>query len=78
MQKQEAHPVWRQPLKASEDAGAWDLVIEPPARWAPLDFGELWAYRELLAFLVWRNIKIRYKQTVLGAAWARGLVEAYW
>jgi lipopolysaccharide transport system permease protein len=70
MQKQEAHPVWRQPLKTREGTDTWDLVINPPARWAPLDFGELWAYRELLAFLVWRNIKIRYKQTVLGAAWA--------
>jgi homopolymeric O-antigen transport system permease protein len=35
-----------------------------------LQFGELWAYRELLYFLVWRDIKVRYKQTALGAAWA--------
>ena len=35
-----------------------------------LHFGELWAYRELLYFLVWRDIKVRYKQTALGAAWA--------
>src|ERR1700733_514193 len=34
-----------------------------------LDFAELWAYRELLYFFVWRDIKVRYKQTVIGAAW---------
>lgn len=45
-------------------------VIEPRRGWARLDVGELWRYRELLYFLTWRDIKIRYKQTVLGAAWA--------
>src|SRR5499427_5878609 len=44
--------------------------IRPPQGWAPLNFRELWEYHELLYFLVWRDIKIRYKQTVLGAAWA--------
>jgi lipopolysaccharide transport system permease protein len=38
--------------------------------WRSLDLRDLWAYRELLYFLVWRDIKVRYKQTVLGAAWA--------
>ncbi len=38
--------------------------------WLALDMPELWAYRELLYFFVWRDIKIRYKQTVIGAAWA--------
>ena len=38
--------------------------------WLALDLGELWAYRELLYFFVWRDIKVRYKQTVIGAAWA--------
>lgn len=38
--------------------------------WAPLRLGELWKYRELLYFLVWRDVKVRYKQTILGAAWA--------
>ena len=37
---------------------------------APLRLGDLWAYRELLYFLVWRDVKVRYKQTALGAAWA--------
>jgi len=44
--------------------------IEATSAWVPLDFAELWEYRELLYFLVWRDIKVRYKQTVLGAAWA--------
>ena len=35
-----------------------------------MDVNELWRYRELLGFLVWRDVKVRYKQTVLGAAWA--------
>jgi lipopolysaccharide transport system permease protein len=44
--------------------------IEPSKGWVSLRLGELWEYRELLYFLTWRDIKIRYKQTVLGAAWA--------
>jgi lipopolysaccharide transport system permease protein len=46
------------------------LRITPPARWWVIPFGELWEYRELLYFFVWRDIKIRYKQTAIGAAWA--------
>lgn len=46
------------------------IVIEPPRGWAALDLQELWQYRELLFFLAWRDIKLRYKQTALGAAWA--------
>lgn len=45
-------------------------VIEPRAGWAPPRIGELWRFRELLFFFVWRDIKVRYKQTVLGASWA--------
>ncbi len=45
-------------------------VIEPRPGWRWIDFAELWRYRELLYFLTWRDIKVRYKQTVLGAAWA--------
>lgn len=45
-------------------------VIEPPKGWAALELGELWKFRELLFFLTWRDIKVRYKQTALGAAWA--------
>ena len=45
-------------------------VIEPTSGWVSLKLKELWDYRELLYFLTWRDIKVRYKQTVLGAAWA--------
>jgi homopolymeric O-antigen transport system permease protein len=45
-------------------------VIEPPRSWAGINWAEIWHYRELLYFLTWRDIKIRYRQTVLGAAWA--------
>jgi lipopolysaccharide transport system permease protein len=45
-------------------------VIEPSSGWAALKLHELWEYRELLYFLIWRSIKVRYKQTALGAAWA--------
>lgn len=44
--------------------------IEPSRGWVSLKLGELVAYRELLYFLVWRDIKVRYKQTALGASWA--------
>ena len=44
--------------------------IEPSKGWVSLKLHELWEYRELLYFLTWRDIKVRYKQTVLGAAWA--------
>jgi lipopolysaccharide transport system permease protein len=46
------------------------LRITPPSRWWAIPLGELWAYRGLLYFFVWRDIKIRYKQTAIGAAWA--------
>jgi lipopolysaccharide transport system permease protein len=44
--------------------------ILPPSGWQPLNLRELWQFRELLYFLTWRDVKVRYKQTVLGAAWA--------
>jgi len=46
------------------------IYIRPSRGWVSLKLGELWEYRELLYFLTWRDIKVRYKQTVLGAAWA--------
>jgi lipopolysaccharide transport system permease protein len=46
------------------------IVIRPSQGWISLRLHDLWEYRELLYFLVWRDIKVRYKQTVLGAAWA--------
>ena len=46
------------------------VVIEPSKSWVALNLRDLWAYRELLYFLTWRDVKVRYKQTLLGAAWA--------
>ena len=46
------------------------IVIEPSKHWVPIRLAELWSYRELLYFLTWRDVKVRYKQTLLGAAWA--------
>src|SRR5579863_9769717 len=43
--------------------------IEPPRGWLDLRLGEVWSYRELLYFFVWRDVKLRYKQTVIGVAW---------
>jgi len=46
------------------------LRIEPSSGWVSLRLQELWEYRELLYFLIWRDVKVRYKQTLLGAGWA--------
>jgi len=46
------------------------VLIKPSKAWVSLNLRSLWEYRELLYFLTWRDIKVRYKQTVLGAAWA--------
>lgn len=45
-------------------------IIRPSGRWVSLGLDELWQRRELLCFLIWRDLKVRYKQTALGAAWA--------
>jgi lipopolysaccharide transport system permease protein len=66
------------PLGAKETPGLAELlpqrgvvtVLEPRRGWQLLNLRELWRYRELLYFLVWRDVKVRYKQTALGAAWA--------
>ena len=47
-----------------------ETIIEPATGITPRHFTDVWEYRELLWFLVWRDIKVRYKQTVIGAAWA--------
>jgi lipopolysaccharide transport system permease protein len=47
-----------------------EIVFGPLRGWAQLNLRELWEYRELLYFLVWRDVTVRYKQTVIGAAWA--------
>ena len=51
-------------------SSAIELVIKPRRGWESIDFRELWLYRELFGFLIWRDIKVRYKQTFLGGLWA--------
>jgi lipopolysaccharide transport system permease protein len=46
------------------------IILRPSHGWGSLNLGDLWQYRELIYFLTWRDIKVRYKQTALGAAWA--------
>jgi lipopolysaccharide transport system permease protein len=55
-------------LQESKDLSV--IRIEPSKGWVYLGLRELWAYRELVYFLIWRDVKVRYKQSVLGAAWA--------
>src|SRR6185503_14965859 len=45
------------------------IKIRPSRPWSFIDFRDVWAHRELFAFLVWRDLKVRYKQTILGAMW---------
>src|SRR6266446_9448673 len=54
---------------ANRPPGSLTLRIEPPSTWFELRLQELWKYRELLFFLVWRDVKVRYKQTAIGIAW---------
>jgi homopolymeric O-antigen transport system permease protein len=51
-------------------ARAPNVVIQPVHGWTRLGIRDVWAYRELMFFLVWRDVKVRYKQTLLGVAWA--------
>jgi lipopolysaccharide transport system permease protein len=60
-----------QGIERSDSApSAFQIVIEPSRGWQLVNIRELWQYRELLGILAWRDIKVRYKQTILGAAWA--------
>lgn len=63
----EQQPVAPVPVAASDET---ETLIEPARGWVALNLRDLWQYRELLYFLIWRDIKVRYKQTALGAAWA--------
>jgi lipopolysaccharide transport system permease protein len=54
----------------AHDARIPTVIIQPTKGWQALQLGELWQYRELLYFLIWRDVKVRYKQTQLGIAWA--------
>lgn len=53
-----------------DDSALVHTRIEPSRGWVSLNLRELWEYRELLYFLTWRDVKVRYKQTAVGAAWA--------
>jgi lipopolysaccharide transport system permease protein len=66
----EAAPVSAPPVLSQEPAAVPSTVIRPAKGWQLINVRELWQFRELLCFLTWRDIKVRYKQTLLGAAWA--------
>jgi lipopolysaccharide transport system permease protein len=63
-----AHPATQRATLAHSPVPV--LRITPPTRWWVVPFAELWDFRELIYFFVWRDVKIRYKQTAIGAAWA--------
>jgi lipopolysaccharide transport system permease protein len=74
---EEAEPVTEEAVLATLPGGAAEMTTSPavtricPAQgWQWINFGELWQFHELLYFLTWRDVKVRYKQTLLGAAWA--------
>lgn len=56
-------------MSKTERLQAEEVIIRPSRGWVPVDFSAVWERRGLLYFLVWRDIKVRYKQTFLGAAW---------
>ncbi len=64
------HSVSASVADTADLSGPWTRVIRPRRGLVALDAGELWRFRELLVFFIWRNILIRYKQTVIGVAWA--------
>jgi lipopolysaccharide transport system permease protein len=57
-------------LPQGEENPVPTIIIKPPRKWVPVDFRELLQYHELLYFFTWRDVKVRYKQTGLGFAWA--------
>jgi lipopolysaccharide transport system permease protein len=61
---------WRTDDRGGDTTAAAVVVIQPRSRLFDLDLRSLWQYRELVYFMVWRDVKTRYKQTVLGVAWA--------
>ena len=56
--------------QAAEAGERFELIIQPTKGWIGVDWGELWRFRELLGFLIWRDVKVRYKQAALGIGWA--------
>lgn len=66
-----SHQRYEEELHEDFMEGKIEVVrIEPSSGWVKLKLNELWAYRELLYFLIWRDVKVRYKQTALGVGWA--------
>jgi lipopolysaccharide transport system permease protein len=65
-----AQPIALEVTENEPKVGLPVLRIKPSSGWVSLRLRELWEYRELLYFLIWRDVKVRYKQTALGAAWA--------
>src|SRR4029079_12800793 len=57
-------------LRSGPPRDSSHVRIQSSPGWVSIDLKELWRYRELICFFAWRDIKVRYKQTVLGAAWA--------
>lgn len=60
----------RDDSKSASEKNGNQIDIKPPSKWQAIDLREIWQYRELLYFLAWRDVRVRYKQTVIGAAWA--------
>lgn len=58
------------PKASATEPDSHELIIQPSRGWIGVDWRELWRFRELLFFMVWRDVKVRYKQAVLGIAWA--------
>ena len=65
-ERRDSSPVAHAP--GSDKVGV--ALLEPQRGWQGLDLREIWRFRDLLYFLIWRDVKVRYKQTILGAAWA--------
>jgi len=66
----ESNAAAQSPDRPAISADQHITIIEARPGWKFIDFAEIWRYRELLYFLIWRDVKVRYKQTVLGAMWA--------
>src|SRR5262245_54286024 len=54
---------------APPPTSAHEVVIEPARGWSSLRLGEIWEYRDLLYFMIWRDLRTRYRQTALGPLW---------
>ncbi len=57
-------------MQSTVKAAVQTTIIKPPSGWSALNLRDLWNYRELIYFMTWRDLKVRYKQTLLGASWA--------